>query len=81
MSKLLKVIESEPTFDKSSLAYLGRTDKFIKALAKEKRFVQLSRELNWDKADMDMVESPFSIGYPSMNLITRYTGRGRSCTG
>jgi len=55
-ARLLDVIENEEAFDKSRLAYLGRTEKFNYGLRKEKRFVQLSQEKEWTQADMQMAE-------------------------
>lgn len=55
-ARLLEIIEREPAFNKSRLAYLSRTDRFAAGLAKEKRFVQLAREHEWDEADQTLAE-------------------------
>lgn len=55
-ARLLAIIEAEPAFRKAHLAYLSRTDRFAAGVAKEKRFVQLAREHQWDDKDATMAE-------------------------
>jgi acyl-CoA oxidase len=41
MDKVLKVMESEPAFDKSRRYFMGREEKIKVALLKDKRFLEI----------------------------------------
>lgn len=56
-ARLLSIIEKEPAFNKRALPYLSRQDKFAVGFAKEKRFVQLSREHSWSEQDAILAAS------------------------
>jgi hypothetical protein len=45
--KLLAILKSEKVFDKSQNYFMGRTDRFERALAREKRLRILKRHHNW----------------------------------
>jgi acyl-CoA oxidase len=45
------ILRAEPAFDKSQTYFDGRIDRFKKALAKEKRLVQLENDLKWTVQD------------------------------
>ncbi|KAH9815900.1 acyl-CoA dehydrogenase/oxidase C-terminal [Melampsora americana] len=74
-AKLLNIIQNEEAFDKTRLNYQGRSERFRHALRKEKRFVQLAKEHQWDGEDTAMAEmlidmpGPFSL-HKSMFLKT-----------
>ncbi|KAG0150496.1 hypothetical protein CROQUDRAFT_38258 [Cronartium quercuum f. sp. fusiforme G11] len=75
MNKLLNIIQQEEAFDKTRLNYQGRNEKFRHSLRKDKRFVQLSKEFDWNTEDVNMAEmlidipGPFSL-HKSMFLKT-----------
>ncbi|GAA5954976.1 hypothetical protein JCM21900_005953 [Sporobolomyces salmonicolor] len=56
VNRILPVLENDPAFDKSQIHYMDRGDKFRHGLAKEKRLVQVSRELGWDEEDNKVAE-------------------------
>ncbi|GAA95696.1 uncharacterized protein L969DRAFT_615706 [Mixia osmundae IAM 14324] len=56
LNRILAVIESEEAFDKTRIPYMSRGEKFRHALRKEKRLVQIVKDLNWSKEDEDMAE-------------------------
>lgn len=45
---MLKVLESEPVFDKSVNYYSGRSDRLKRALERGKRITQIQKENDWD---------------------------------
>ncbi|GAA5974313.1 hypothetical protein JCM11641_006729 [Rhodosporidiobolus odoratus] len=61
--RVLAVLEAEPAFDKSRLHYLSRTDKYKAGLRKDKRLVQLTRELGWNGEDVKVAEE--MLDFPS----------------
>lgn len=72
---LVDVLSSDPAFDKSSIHYLGRTEKFRLALKKEKRLAQLAIEHGWS-SEMQahaeaLCDTPAQFGlHKSMFLTT-----------
>lgn len=54
--RLVELFEHEPAFDKRSLPYMSRTDKYKHGLAKDKRFAQLELEHNWSPEDKMLAE-------------------------
>ncbi|GAA6010966.1 hypothetical protein JCM10207_004017 [Rhodosporidiobolus poonsookiae] len=73
--RVLKVVENEPAFDKSTFHYLSRGDKYRHGLRKEKRLVQLTRELGWSADDVraaeELIDLPAAFGlHNSMFLKT-----------
>ncbi|KAI8886274.1 acyl-CoA oxidase [Backusella circina FSU 941] len=67
MNKVLKVMESEPAFDKSRRYFTGREEKIKIALKKDSRFLQVVKEQNWDETEMRIAgflydqSTPFSL--------------------
>lgn len=45
--KLLSILKAEKVFDKSQNYFMGRTDRFERALAREKRLRILKKQHNW----------------------------------
>ncbi|KAK4704719.1 acyl-CoA oxidase, partial [Phenoliferia sp. Uapishka_3] len=75
MERILPILEAEPAFDKSSIHYMGRTEKFKYGLAKEKRLAQMLEELHWSAEDHKLAEElldmPAAMGlHKSMFLNT-----------
>jgi acyl-CoA oxidase len=60
--RILKVLQSEPVFDKSQNYFSGRVDRFERALAREKKLQLLIRKHNWTQEDAktayDLVGEP-----------------------
>lgn len=46
-NKILDILKSEKIFDKSQNYFMGRIDKFERALAREKRLRVLKKQHNW----------------------------------
>jgi hypothetical protein len=46
--KLLSILKAEKVFDKSQNYFMGRTDRFERALAREKRLRILKKQHNWN---------------------------------
>ena len=46
-NKVLDILKAEKVFDKSQNYFMGRTDKFERALAREKRLRILKKQHNW----------------------------------
>ncbi|EPQ32450.1 uncharacterized protein PFL1_00646 [Pseudozyma flocculosa PF-1] len=76
-ARLLEILENDPVFDKSSDFYLSRTDKFRRAMLKDKRLAQLTHEHNWGQTEVQVAEKladlpgPFGL-HKSMFLTTLY---------
>lgn len=47
--KILSILKSEKVFDKSQNYFMGRTDRFERALAREKRLRILKKQHNWSQ--------------------------------
>ncbi|BGP26994.1 hypothetical protein JCM10295v2_005956 [Rhodotorula toruloides] len=74
-NRILPVVENEPAFDKSQIHYMDRGAKYRHGLAKEKRLVQLTRELGWTAEDVrtaeELLDMPAAFGlHNSMFLKT-----------
>ncbi|GAA6050970.1 hypothetical protein JCM3770_005348 [Rhodotorula araucariae] len=74
-ARILPIVENEPAFDKSQIHYMSRSEKFRHGLKKEKRLVQLTRELGWSAEDVkvadDLIDMPAAFGlHNSMFLKT-----------
>jgi len=80
MKRILSIVEAEEAFSKRTIHYLGRTDKFKHGLRKEKRFVQLAKEHQWSKEDMEMAEflidMPAAFGLHKSMWITTVRNQG-----
>ncbi|KAF2846313.1 acyl-coenzyme A oxidase 1 [Plenodomus tracheiphilus IPT5] len=61
-NKITTLLKSEKVFDKSQNYFMGRTDKFERALAREKRLRILKKQHNWTNDDSktayDLVGEP-----------------------
>ncbi|GAA5888994.1 hypothetical protein JCM6882_009711 [Rhodosporidiobolus microsporus] len=55
-ARILAVVENEPAFDKAQIHYMSRGEKYRHGLRKDKRLVQLTRELGWNADDVQMAE-------------------------
>jgi acyl-CoA oxidase len=70
--KILEVLQNDETFDKSSVYYLGRTEKFKKGLAKDKRLAELTLELGWNDDEATMVRGLLALCEPQpFSLLLR----------
>lgn len=73
--RILKVLQSEPVFDKSQNYFAGRIDRFETALARAKKLRQLTVRNGWSQEDRivanDLISEPGPYGlHESMFLIT-----------
>jgi acyl-CoA oxidase len=65
--RLLKIIENDPAFSKTHRYYSSREERLKHAFGKEKRFVELCMQHNWDIDDVTVAEylidepGPFSL--------------------
>ena len=63
---ILKILKAEKVFDKSQNYFMGRIDKFERALAREKRLRMLKKQHNWTKEEFhtaaDLVGEPGPYG-------------------
>lgn len=61
-NKIIGILKKEPVFDKSSNYFLGRVDKFERALAREKKLILLRRKHGWSteeyRAALEAVGEP-----------------------
>lgn len=64
MNRLLNIIQAEEAFDKTRLNYQGRSERFRHSLRKEKRFVQLAKQYNWDPEDCSLAEALIDMPGP-----------------
>jgi acyl-CoA oxidase len=62
----LTLLNPQSAFDKSQIAYESRTDKFKRGLKKDKRLVQITRELGWSAEDVrvaeELIDMPAAFG-------------------
>lgn len=66
-ASLLKIIEAEPAFDKTSWPYLSHHDKRKAALEKEKRITQLAKEHDWSQEEFAQADTLIGL-YGQMRL-------------
>lgn len=63
---ILKVLQSEPVFDKSQNYFSGRVERFERALARAKRLHQLRISHKWSEEDFvmasDLISEPGPYG-------------------
>lgn len=72
--RILKILKSEKVFDKSQNYFMGRTDRFERALAREKRLRILKQQNNWSVEEFrtaaDLIGEPGPYGlHDSMFLV------------
>ncbi len=72
--RILKVLQSEKVFDKSSNYFDGRVERFQTALARSKRLQQLTNKYKWSKDEFmvanELVSEPGPYGlHASMFLV------------
>jgi acyl-CoA oxidase len=64
--KILDILKAEKVFDKSQNYFMGRIDKFERALAREKRLRILKKQHNWSldefRTATDLVGEPGPYG-------------------
>lgn len=53
-NKILNILKAEKVFDKSQNYFMGRTDRFERALAREKRLRILKKQHNWTLEEFRM---------------------------
>ncbi|KAI9278626.1 acyl-CoA dehydrogenase/oxidase C-terminal [Phascolomyces articulosus] len=69
LDKIVPILESEPAFDKSRRYFQGRDEKIRDAWKKDRRFLELAKEHNWDPEDEKIVHglydqpSPYRLHY------------------
>lgn len=73
--KLLSILKAEKVFDKSQNYFMGRTDRFERALAREKRLRILKKHHNWDLEEFrtatELIGEPGPYGlHDSMFKVT-----------
>ncbi|EMD97793.1 hypothetical protein COCC4DRAFT_73952 [Bipolaris maydis ATCC 48331] len=73
--KILDILKSEKVFDKSQNYFMGRIDRFERALAREKRLRILKKQHNWNLEEfrmaMELVGEPGPYGlHDSMFKVT-----------
>ena len=73
--KILKVLQSDPVFDKSGNYFNGRVERFQTALARAKRLQQLNVKLGWTQDEYmtanELISEPGPYGlHATMFLIT-----------
>ena len=76
--KILKILASEKTFDKSQNYFDGRVERFQTALARQKRMQQLSVKHNWTRDEYimasELISEPGPYGlHVSMFLVSGST--------
>jgi len=64
--RVLKVLQSEPVFDKSQNYFAGRVEKFERALARAKRLQKLRLQSKWTNDDyhtaLELISEPGPYG-------------------
>lgn len=79
---ILKILESEPVFDKSQNYFSGRVERFERALARAKKLHQIRLDNKWTEDDFfmasDLISEPGPYGlHEGMFLVCSnfFTGR------
>lgn len=62
--KILKILSSDPVFDKSKNYYQGREDRILQSLARGKRLEQLSQKHKWTADEFDQANQLLSEATP-----------------
>lgn len=62
--RILKILSSEPVFDKSKNYYQGREDRILQSLARGKRLEQLSQTHKWTEDDFHQANQLLSEATP-----------------
>lgn len=72
---ILKILESEPVFDKSQNYFSGRVERFERALARAKRLQKIRLENNWSEEDFimanDLISEPGPYGLHEGMFLVR----------
>ncbi|KAI8141427.1 acyl-CoA dehydrogenase/oxidase [Fennellomyces sp. T-0311] len=69
MNNVTRVLESEPAFEKVQRYFQGRPERIAHAYEKDKRLIELTKELNWDLSDRRIANwlydqsTPYSLHY------------------
>jgi acyl-CoA oxidase len=74
---ILDILKAEKVFDKSQNYFMGRTDKFERALAREKRLRVLKKQHNWSLEEFrtatELVGEPGPYGlHDSMFKVSKF---------
>jgi hypothetical protein len=82
--RLLSILKAEKVFDKSQNYFMGRTDRFERALAREKRLRILKKQHNWNyeefKTATELVGEPGPYGlHDSMFKVRHPTADVGAC--
>lgn len=82
-NKITALLKSEKVFDKSQNYFMGRTDRFERALAREKRLRILKKQHNWTldefRTATELVGEPGPYGlHDSMFKVCTYSMTTRS---
>ena len=81
-NKITELLKSEPVFDKSQNYFMGRTDRFERALAREKRLRLLKKKYNWSyeefRAATELVGEPGPYGLHDSMFKVRCKPKVRS---
>lgn len=80
--KILKLLQSEPVFNKSQNYFAGRVDRFETALARAKKLRQLQVKYNWSQDEKlvanELISEPGPYGlHESMFLVNPPFLRGK----
>lgn len=79
-AKLLKILQSEPIFDKSQNYFNGRNERIEVALARAKRMTQLAEKENWDYesyfAANELISEPTPYGLHASMFIKTLEEQG-----
>ncbi|RIB24523.1 acyl-CoA dehydrogenase/oxidase [Gigaspora rosea] len=62
--KILKILESDPTLDKSDIYYMGRNELFKYALRKDKRMIQLAATHKWSADEFNVADKLVDMSGP-----------------
>ncbi|KAI9259010.1 acyl-CoA dehydrogenase/oxidase [Phascolomyces articulosus] len=69
MNNVARVLESEPAFEKTQRYFQGRPERIAHAYEKDKRLIELTKELNWDLEERRIANmwydqsTPYSLHY------------------
>jgi len=81
--RILGILEKEKVFDKSQNYFAGRTERFKTALARAKRFRQLTVQYKWSDEEIliaaDLISEPGPYGlHQSMFLVSNFALKKRT---
>lgn len=76
-NRILKILKAEKVFDKSQNYFMGRTERFERALAREKKLRNLKKQHNWTleefRTSTDLIGEPGPYGlHDSMFKVSKH---------